>query len=87
MYEFFLINLIIIVENLVDTLTYSKQEDITSSSVEIQIVLDRNPYSYAIQYIFTSCIIILMSYCAFWISKLKVTARMVLAILSFLITM
>lgn len=48
MYEFFLINLIIIVENLVDTLTYSKQEDITSSSVEIQIVLDRNPYSYAI---------------------------------------
>ncbi|CDW71294.1 glutamate-gated chloride channel [Stylonychia lemnae] len=47
----------------------------------------RNPYSYAIQYIFTMCIFILVSYTAFWITNSKVTARILLAIVTVFMTM
>lgn len=71
---------------LVPNLRYSNTDMVVASSLIMMFKLDRNPYSYAVHFIISSCILVLMSYCTFWISKFAVTARVFLAINTVLIT-
>ena len=72
--------------NVVENTRFSNTDEVIASSLVLMLTLDRNPYSYAVYFIFSSCIFVLMSYCTFWISKFAVTARVLLAINTVLIT-
>eukprot|EP00347_Sterkiella_histriomuscorum_P003280 403364894 len=71
---------------LVPSTRYSNTDLVMASSLIMMFTLDRNPYSYAVYFILSSCIFVLMSYCTFWISKFAITARVFLAINTVLIT-
>ena len=65
---------------------FSATDDATTSMLTITFILNRNPFSYSLYFIFSSCIFILLSYCTYYISKFAVTARVLLAINVVLLT-